>query len=267
MAQLHNFDLTGRLGDITFYYMRGCKRPIARTKGGVSKKRILNDPEFDMTRRAGSEFGVRGKASGHIIQLHRTIRAWDTHLLVGELNARLDVFQKLDTVSGKGQRGVLFSKNPKLLEGTPLSMGVAFDSVVTTPLTASISRETLSAEVAIPAFKPGTNLFLPQRQPMYSLVTCLSLLPDFVYDEAIKGFKLAPGYPPRAQAFAKTDWFSTTEGSAPTTLALKVDALPPDQQFCLMLSVGIRLGSVRTSQGLVVEPVNNAGAAKILAMG
>src|SRR5690349_15202359 len=98
MAQLHNMDLTGSLGDLSFYYMKGCKRPVVRTKGGVSKTRIKNDPEFDMTRRAGSEFGACGKASGHIIRLHRPIRAWETHLLVGELSVRLQALQKFDTV-------------------------------------------------------------------------------------------------------------------------------------------------------------------------
>jgi hypothetical protein len=264
MALLHDFNFTGPLGDLTFYHMKGCSRPVVRTKGGVSKARIKNDPRYDMTRRNGSEFGGRGHVAGHIMREMRHIRAWETHLLVGEINNWLDPLQKMDTVSAKGRRGILFSKGAQLLHGMPLSSGVGFDAVVTAPLTATVSREALTAQVNIPAFRPGATLYLPHKQPVYRFAACLLVLPDFIYHEDAKGFRPVPGYNDTLQHHAHTEWLPATEPSASTTLELSIPNTMPDERFGLMLCVGLHLGALRS--GLRLEAVRNAGTAKVLSM-
>ena len=51
--------LKGIIGDISFY--KSADGHLARSKGGVDKNRIANDPAFQRTRENGSEFGRAGK--------------------------------------------------------------------------------------------------------------------------------------------------------------------------------------------------------------
>lgn len=56
MAKLNSFiKIEGTLDNLTFY--RGKDGYLVRTKGGISKSRIKNDPEFIRTRENGVEFG------------------------------------------------------------------------------------------------------------------------------------------------------------------------------------------------------------------
>jgi len=52
--------LKGPIGDISFYKSKDGY--LARSKGGVDKSRIKNDPAFQRTRENGSEFGRAGIA-------------------------------------------------------------------------------------------------------------------------------------------------------------------------------------------------------------
>jgi hypothetical protein len=264
MALLHDFNFTGPLGDLTFYHMKGCSRPVVRTKGGVSRARLKNDQRYDLSRRNASEFGGRGSVAGHIMRQLRDMRAWETHLLVGEINKWLEPVQKADTVSAKGKRGILFSQAAALLTGMPLSTGAGFDAVVNTPLTSTISREELYARVAIPAIRPGVNLYLPHKQPVYRFVACLLMLPDFVFNEASEAFEPAPGHHAGIKNVVYTDWYPVTEQSEPAPIELKLTHTPPDERFGLMLSVGIQLGALR--HGMRIESVKNSGASKVLMM-
>ena len=53
--------IEGTLENITFY--KSADGQMVRTKGGVSKKRILNDPAFIRTRENGAEFGHSANAA------------------------------------------------------------------------------------------------------------------------------------------------------------------------------------------------------------
>jgi len=61
MAKLKGIlKIQGTLDDLTFY--KSGKDHLVRTKGGVDKARIANDPAFQRTRENGSEFGMAAKA-------------------------------------------------------------------------------------------------------------------------------------------------------------------------------------------------------------
>ena len=56
MAKLKGIiKLEGTLDNLTFYKAK--EGYLVKTKGGVSKERIQNDPAFERTRENGSEFG------------------------------------------------------------------------------------------------------------------------------------------------------------------------------------------------------------------
>ncbi len=58
--------IEGTIEDLTFYKKDG--KNYVRRKGGVSKERIANDPNFVRTRENGSEFGHSASA-GKMLRL------------------------------------------------------------------------------------------------------------------------------------------------------------------------------------------------------
>ena len=58
--------IEGTIEDLTFYKKDG--KFLVRKKGGISKERIENEPNFVRTRENGSEFGHSGK-SGKLLRL------------------------------------------------------------------------------------------------------------------------------------------------------------------------------------------------------
>ncbi|MBN7814709.1 hypothetical protein [Algoriphagus pacificus] len=64
--------LEGTMGDLTFYKNRDGKF-IARRKGGVSKKRIQNDPRFQRTRENLKEFAVAASSAKFLKNAFREI--------------------------------------------------------------------------------------------------------------------------------------------------------------------------------------------------
>lgn len=257
--------LTGTVGGLSFYKMRGCKKRIVRQKWGPSAERVQTDPNYERTRENCREFGGCSTAGGWIRAAFKPQKTGTILAVTGNLNARLRSVLEADTVSPRGERHVLISKAPQMLEGFPLNDDRPFDTVVTSPIAATLSRENLSARINIPELIPGISLSLPDKLPMYCIVSTLALVPDFFYAGPKTKYQPARGYVANIRAMAATRWFPALEGSAATTLDLKVDLLEPlpDEHFSLVLAVAIHQGEVYG--GMRVQQDVKAGAAKILA--
>lgn len=255
-------EFTGSVGNFTAYRMRGVDGIIVRKKGGASKKRIKKDREFHQTRLLNSEFGGRSAMSKRIMRMLRPVKALADYNIAGPLNALLTPIQLDDPVNDKGKRSVVLSQNQGFLEGFSLNREVVFESIVRAPLTVTVSRETMSAEVIIPALRPDIN-FKPQgKHPYYAFDAVLGVVPDLFFSKA--------GYTPSHKKYVssltpvliQSEWFSCLSGSEAIKLELKHDFIPPDDQFILMLSIGIRYGY--PVSGNDIEQVKYAGAAKIV---
>ena len=265
MAFLSNgFNFEGTLGDFSAYRMKGSDRIIIRLKGGPSKKKIKTDPRMANSRRTMSEFGAASRASARVLKMLTHRQGWSTQGVQGALTAVLMHLRRADTQSEWGKRGILFSRNPKILEGFPLNQGTTFDTSINSPLRTTLSREHLSAQIEIPALIPGVNLSLPEARPQYRLVAQLTTVPDFIFAQANNRFEPQSGYSYFDSTRIETDWYTARQGSPATTLSLNLDVVPPDQHFALMLTIGIQLGVRHESDA--VELVKKVGAAKILAM-
>jgi hypothetical protein len=254
----------GSLGDLSAYRMKGSDKIIIRHKGGPSKKMIKKHPKMVNTRRTMSEFGAASKASARIIRMIAHRMGWSMYGVQGELTARLMHLRRSDTVSEWGKRGILFSRNPQILEGFALSHGVTFDASVTSPLHVAISRDTLSAQIDIPELIQGVNLTLPEDRPQFRIVAELITVPDFIFAQEHNQIAPRPGYTHYDTTRVETDWYASRQGSPATTLRLNLDVVPPDQHFGLMLCIGIQLGVMHDST--TVELVRHVGTAKVLAM-
>ena len=185
---------TGSVGNLTAYKMRGVDGIVVRQKGGVSKDRIKNDREFVRTRENNAEFGGRSAASKSIMNALFPLKPLADYNIAGPLNALLRPIQVADPIGKRGQRSVELSKSPALLEGFSLNNKTSFESIVRAPLSVTVSRETMSAEVVIPELMPDINFKGQGKHPLYKLEAALGLVPDFFYSP--ERYKPShPGYP------------------------------------------------------------------------
>ena len=107
MARQSSFlKLEGTIGDVTFYKDR-TGQYNARTKGGVSKSRIMTDKQFQRTRENLAEFARAAKASKLLKDAFRkiTLRAKDLRTN-NRLYAKAIKVLKTDTVNVRGERTV-----------------------------------------------------------------------------------------------------------------------------------------------------------------
>jgi hypothetical protein len=241
--------------------MRGVEGIVLRSKGGASKQKIKKSPAFELTRRLNSEFSGRSTASSWIMNMLFPLKALADYNIAGPLNALTKPVQMLDKESELGSRHILLSKNPAVLEGFSLNHQSPFESIVRAPLSAIVNKETFSAQVTIPALIHGINFMPAEKHPFYSFQVVLGVIPDLV--------STPNGYQPAHSAFsntgpasAATPWLPVAGSAEAITLALKLKTIPPDNAFTLMLSVGIRYGSVKAAD--TIEQVKYAGSAKVV---
>lgn len=182
--------------------------------------------------------------------------------IAGPINVLLKPIQELDN-SEHGQRNILLSKYPRLLEGFSLNRQQFFDSIVRNPLTWTLARNDQSASIHIPALIPAINFHVPGAWPMYSLVATIGIVPDLYYHEF--GYRpLSGDYRSTASVVAFTDWYTVMNGSPATVLDIQYPVAPPDEHYSVILAIGIRFGTMRDAT--MVEQVPYVGAAKVLAM-
>jgi hypothetical protein len=266
MAQLHSqFSFTGRLGNISAYKMKGSDKIILRTQGGATKNKIKKSPAFEKTRRINAEFGGRSTASKYLLHTLAQLKSLADYNIAGPLNALIKPIQIMDTEAEWGQRGVHFTKKPKLLEGFNLNRRNPFDSIVRNPVSYVLSREELSGRIDIPRLIPGINFFTPPgHYPYYSFVAALGVIPDLFFSKF--GYEPQPGLKPYSKT-VYSDWYPVLNGSPVLSLETGL-VIPgtsvPGSSWILMLSVGIRFGTVSGNNEVV--PAKYAGAAKILAV-
>ena len=97
--------ITGKLDDLSFYKSKDGF--LVRTKGGISKDRINNDPAFVRTRENGSEFGhaaITGKMLRVAVR-NMLMNAKDARV-TSRLTQLMGKIKNYDTASVRGERKV-----------------------------------------------------------------------------------------------------------------------------------------------------------------
>jgi hypothetical protein len=260
----YGIDFTGRLGDITAYRMKGNPRTILRRCGGVSAERIRTDPKFGTVRLNGCEFGGRGKATSVFVKMLHPHKEQSDYSYGSEINSRMKRLQDLDKEHPLGQRSILFSRYPEFWNGFSLNAVRTFDNAVIAPVLCTIARETLSAQVEIPELVPQVNLAAKEWQSLFRIQAVLGVLPDLFYQNEHVGY--VPTIPKETIAPVQqfTPWMSCWNKSPATVLKLELPALPVQEGFALMVSVGLCFGQPLSADGRDVLELRTGGAAKIL---
>jgi hypothetical protein len=264
MARLTTIGLLGSLSNISVYKRHDLDEPIVRKKGGPTRHQVKKSEHFEKTRLNNSEFGGRSTCSKWINDILWPLKPMADYPYTGSLNKWLKAAQELDTVNEWGKRSILLSKDPGLLTGFSVNKRTLFDSIVRVPLQYELLKDTLYSRIDIPALTPGLNFVAHGNHPLYSFTSSLGVIPDFHHD-GNRTYRPAKGYENRYFMYtAKTDWYPVTEGSPATTLEIQLENTPPDNNFSLMLCIGVRFGTIGANNK--IEQVKYVGSGKILAM-
>lgn len=158
MARLNGLiKFEGTLDNLTFY--KSADGHFVRTKGGVSKNRIMNDPAFVRTRENGKEFGsIAG--SGKL--LRNSLGSFVFKAKDAKLSSRLvkvmGQIKNLDSESIRGERNVAMGLTDAaaklLLKGFDFNARATLGSV----LNSSISVDVSTGTVTIAPFNPMEQL-------------------------------------------------------------------------------------------------------------
>ncbi|HAB26811.1 MAG TPA: hypothetical protein DCE27_02890, partial [Xanthomarina gelatinilytica] len=154
MAKLKGIiKLEGTLDNLTFY--KAQEGYLVKTKGGVSKERIQNDPAFERTRENGSEFG-RSASSGKLLRTsarNLMIKAKDNRV-TSRVTQVMTKIKNFDTSSIRGERNV--ATGLATPEGKAALKGFDFNNraVLSAVLFAPFSVDGSTGEISIPNLTP-----------------------------------------------------------------------------------------------------------------
>ena len=174
--------LKGTIGDISFY--KSADGHLARSKGGVDKKRIANDPAFQRTRENGSEFGRAGKGGKVIRNAIRVLlqNAKDKRV-VSRLTKSLVAVTKTDAVNERGLRTIEDGDMNALL-GFEFNANGKLGATLFTPFVTTYDRATGDVAFDIAAFAPTVRIAAPGGTTHYKLVMGAAEL-DFVNESSV----------------------------------------------------------------------------------
>lgn len=268
MATLKNgLDITGPLGNLSVYKMRGVDKKIVRQKGGADRQDILHGQNFANTRRHHKEFTAVTQAAQHVRWTFHTLRSLSGGFnFSGPINALIRLVQKQDSLSEWGTRNIALSRYPDVLRGFPLNKTNVFDTIIRTTLEWSLDRPMRSARVVIPTLMRGVNFLPHDDHALFRFEISLGMAPDFLYDYDRKEH-LPPAWygglhNGTGTRTAATPWYAAKEGCPASTLEIALNQVPKDEAYTLILSIGIRFGALYGDS--IVKEVKYAGAAKIL---
>ncbi len=191
MAKLKSLiKIEGTLDDLTFY--KGTDGYLVRTKGGVSAKRIKNDPAFARTRENGVEFGHSANSGK---QLRRAILPLlldaKDGLVTSRLTQVMSQIKNADATSLRGERkvhiGLTSALGKQALKGFEFNDNANIANVLLTDFT----LDTATGEIEILDFSPMLHVFKPEG------ATHLSLTAGFLnldFSTEVKDLKTSPAF-------------------------------------------------------------------------
>ena len=160
--------IEGTIENLTFY--KSANGHFVRTKGGVSKNRIMNDPAFVRTRENGTEFSsIAG--SGKLLRtaLGSMLFTAKDSRLTSRLVKVLAQVKNMDSSSVRGERNVAIgltdAMGKSLLTGFDFNARASLGSVLNT----SMSVDMATGEINIATFNPMEQMQSVRAATHFSL--------------------------------------------------------------------------------------------------
>jgi hypothetical protein len=253
--------LAAKSKNLIAYKKRGSDRIYYRTKGSLTKKKIKTEPAFANTRKVNAEFGGRSTAVKWLMKPMIPLKHIMNYSVAGALNSKLAPIQKSDTTGDWGKRSILISRDPQLLQGLNLNNRNLMESIIQTDFTYTLSRDSMSAKIMIPALLPNINFFNPGDFPLYRITTILATVPDVIFVK--DGYKPVNGTRNLKLTTMDTNWVPFEEGAQPCECELILSPCDMSSRT-LMLLVGISFGA--NGFGNYVRAAKYTGAGKIFGL-
>jgi len=152
--------IEGTMQGMTFYKSKD--GALVRTKGGVSRERILKDANFQRTRENGSEFGHCAKMAKLFRKsIADKVNLAKDHRTSSRLNQVMHRIKALDEVSDRGERsvaeGILTPGGPQELNGFEFNLNSRIEQV----FLQLQALDTTTGTLEYPDFLPGKHLLFP----------------------------------------------------------------------------------------------------------
>ena len=185
--------IEGTLENLTFY--KSADGHLVRTKGGISKERIMNDPAFVRTRENGEEFGHcagSGKMLRHALGA-MVFKAKDRKL-TSRLVKVMSGLKNLDSSGVRGKRhvaeGLTTDAGKLLLKGFDFNIRAGLQTV----LYATIQLNITDGKVIIPDFISVEQLRTPEGATHFSMQSAFLNL-DFATGVSAITFSTVDNHP------------------------------------------------------------------------
>ena len=258
--------ITGSVGGLSIYRMKGCNELVVRTKGGFTRERILRDSSLRNVRSMNSEWSGVTLMAGAIRRALVLLSPMRDYNYTGQLCAIAKRMQKSPDIGAYGQRPVLLSSHRELLNGFSLNVAYPFPAVVQPPVKGTIDRTTRSATIEFAEMQPKLSLASPDGVSFYRFVGVLGAVSDAVYDQQMAVYRPADGKEETSVSVA-SQWFHLDNRFDGLRLELLIaereGALHP--QRTLLLGVGIEFGTIGF-KGLPTQ-TGKGGAAMVIGVG
>ena len=210
MAQVKGpFQITGSLGNLSFYERPDLQMFIVRRKGGASKHKVKYAASMAGTRQQNSEFAARAKMASIIRRAVLPLGLLLKPDLLAQLNLVINAIQKPDQDTPPGGRAITISRFPGLLEGFSISRHQTVENIISSPLKIDFDLGKTVASVIIPALVPGINFFTPPGNwPFFSISLVSAFIPDLFFAEDM--YRPAASHNNHLQFFTTTGWMSSS---------------------------------------------------------
>lgn len=180
--------LEGTLDGLTFYKSEG--ENYVKTKGGVSRERILREPRFKRTRENNKEFGGSAIAGKAVRDAFGSV----TKLMADRfLSGRLTGIMRLIVHNGsgsRGQRSIDIVSNRALLQGLEFNRREALKSRFFAPFAPPTLDANRSVTTwTVPDFDTGIFLHAPEGATHFKLVLASGLVSNYEYEPALDSYE------------------------------------------------------------------------------
>ena len=173
--------IKGTLGGLTFYEKDG--KTLIKTAGGVSKERILNDPNYRRTRENMQEFGAAATLGKSFRMgftgISKEVR---TVAIAGRVTGMMKRINRVGP-GNRGERTFEIAPNKQLLEGFEFNRKLPLRTVFYAPNDPPVldtNRSVISW--TIPDFNTQNYIQMPNGASHVRLVLHAAVLSDFVYE-------------------------------------------------------------------------------------
>jgi len=261
------FQLSGSMGEISFYKMRGSNKVIMRGKGGAKKEKIENSPKFEELRKHQKEFGGCSKFGSLARYAFGGLHRVASYNLNPQLNSFGKRLMKLDKIIPVGHRSIKLSEYKEILEGFDFNDVYPINTVLRVIPRWEIDREQLKAVVTFPRINTDINLLNIQKLPFFRLLIAIGTISDIIYDPEKKEYlPMVSGVHGHSRILTG-DWNSSNSILPEQTMTIQMDEKEIAQMtdnVTVVLTMAVEFGNVGDSKQPV--EVKYAGCGKVIAV-